>query len=458
MASTDARPVPQKNVAYRLTFPILDADGDLVTGATGLDSEVSKDGGTFADAGAEATEIATSSGMYFLDLTSTEMNADTVAVIVKTSSAGAKTTPIVMYPEEAGDIRVNLTQWSGAAPNALASGRVDASVGAMAADVVTAASIAAGAIDAATFAAGAIDAAAIANGAIDAATFAAGAIDAAAVAVSGADKILGAVSGTADSGSTTTVVDTERTEADTDYWKGALIVFTSGTLAGQTRLVTAFNAATDTLTFAPALTIAAGTHTYRLLPAGRADVHFWLGALVNALASGRIDASVGNMAADVVTASAIATDAIGSDEFSQAAADKVWSTATRTLTAFSTTLALSVWDVLESAIATASSIGLKVKTNLDAVITSRATPAEVKTQVVDALNVDTYSEPSQEAPPVSTTLQRKISYLYKFMRNRVTSTASQITVYADDGTTVHHKSSHTDDGTTYDRPEFVSGP
>jgi hypothetical protein len=113
MASTDAKPVPQKNVAYRVTFPILDADGDLVTGATGLDSEISKDGGTFADCTNEATEIATSSGMYYLDLTSTEMNADTVAIIVKTTSSGAKTTPIVMYPEEAGDIRVNVTQIEG---------------------------------------------------------------------------------------------------------------------------------------------------------------------------------------------------------------------------------------------------------------------------------------------------------------------------------------------------------
>lgn len=112
MASTDAKPIPQKNVAYRVTFPILDADGDLVTGATGLDSEISKDGGTFADCTNEATEIATSSGMYYLDLTSTEMNADTVAIIVKTTSSGAKTTPIVMYPEEAGDIRVNATQWN----------------------------------------------------------------------------------------------------------------------------------------------------------------------------------------------------------------------------------------------------------------------------------------------------------------------------------------------------------
>ena len=40
MASTDARPIPIKNTAFRAVFPILDADGDLVTGATGLDSEV----------------------------------------------------------------------------------------------------------------------------------------------------------------------------------------------------------------------------------------------------------------------------------------------------------------------------------------------------------------------------------------------------------------------------------
>lgn len=61
-------------------------------------------------------------------------------------------------------------------------------------------------------------------------------------------------------------------------------------------------------------------------------------------------------------------------DITQAAADKVWSSATRTLTAFSTALALSVWDVLESAILTASSIGLKVKNNLDAAITSRLAP------------------------------------------------------------------------------------
>ena len=110
MASTDARVIPYKNAAYRVTFPILDADGDLVTGATSPDSEISKDGGTFADCTNEATEIATASGMYYLDLSSTEMNADTVAIVVK--SGNGKTTPIVLYPQEADDIRVSTTHWN----------------------------------------------------------------------------------------------------------------------------------------------------------------------------------------------------------------------------------------------------------------------------------------------------------------------------------------------------------
>jgi len=108
MASTDATAIPIKNQAYRVTFPILDSDGDLVTGAAGLDSEISKDGGTFTDCTNEATEIATSSGVYYLDLSQSEMNADTVAIIVKTTTTDAKTTVLVMYPAESADIPVNV--------------------------------------------------------------------------------------------------------------------------------------------------------------------------------------------------------------------------------------------------------------------------------------------------------------------------------------------------------------
>lgn len=98
MAASDGQPFPVKNKAFCVVFPILDADGDLVSGATGLDSEISKDLGNFTDCSSEATEIGVSSGMYYLNLSATEMNADIVSVIVKTSSSGAKTTPMVFYP------------------------------------------------------------------------------------------------------------------------------------------------------------------------------------------------------------------------------------------------------------------------------------------------------------------------------------------------------------------------
>lgn len=115
MAATDARPVPRKNAAYRVTFGIYDADGDLVTAAAALDSEVSIDGGAFVDCLNEATEIATSSGIYFLDLPAAEMNGDTIGVIVKTTTTGAKTTALILYPQEAGDIRVDVDSWAGVA-------------------------------------------------------------------------------------------------------------------------------------------------------------------------------------------------------------------------------------------------------------------------------------------------------------------------------------------------------
>jgi len=83
-----------------------------------------------------------------------------------------------------------------------------------------------------------------------------------------------------------------------------------------------------------------------------------------------------NITAGTITTATNVTNDVG---ITQAGADKVWASATRTLTAFSTSLALSVWDVLESAIVTASTIGLKLKTNLDATISSRMAEASINT-------------------------------------------------------------------------------
>jgi hypothetical protein len=216
MAATDATAIPIKNQAHRITFPIFDADGDLVATATGLDSEISKDAGTFADATNEATQIATASGMYFLDLTATEMNADTVAIIVK--STEGKTVPIVLYPCDAGDIPANVTHIGGVLQtgrdigtsvllsSGTGAGQVTLSGGRVAADAVYWNGAAVAAPDTAGHpkvtikdgtGTGELDTNAgkvsIATGGIVAGSFASGAVDAAALAADAANEIRDAI-------------------------------------------------------------------------------------------------------------------------------------------------------------------------------------------------------------------------------------------------------------------------
>lgn len=189
---------PLKNSAFTVIFPIYDADGDLVSAAASLDSEVSIDEGTFSDVAAEATELATSSGMYSLALTDAEMDGDRIATITKTGTAGAKTAVNVMYTatrqlidlaypatagrsilvEADGMVSADMNEWRGVQPAALASGstvqadverwreespnvlltgRVDSNPGAMQANVLTAAAIAANAFGADELAADAVN-------------------------------------------------------------------------------------------------------------------------------------------------------------------------------------------------------------------------------------------------------------------------------------------------------------
>jgi hypothetical protein len=176
MASTDSRPVPRKNTAYRAYFPVLDNTGSPVSGAAALDSERSIDGAAFADCTNEATEIGTS-GIYYLDLTSGEMNGDAVVVRVQTTTTDAKTTVLVFYPEEAGDYRSDVVQWLGTAvtagtagvPNVditrIANAAVSTSTAQLGVNVVNAAGTAwgSGAITAGSIAADAITAAKVAS-------------------------------------------------------------------------------------------------------------------------------------------------------------------------------------------------------------------------------------------------------------------------------------------------------
>ena len=98
--------------------------------------------------------------------------------------------------------------------------------------------------------------------------------------------------GTADSGSTTTMVDAARTEADNDYWKGRLICFTSGNVSGQCAHIEDFVASTDTFTFKPALTQAVATQNYKIF----ADASVWDETLAEHLVSGTTGNSLNSAA------------------------------------------------------------------------------------------------------------------------------------------------------------------
>lgn len=96
--------------------------------------------------------------------------------------------------------------------------------------------------------------------------------------------------------------------------------------------------------------------------------------------------------------------------------------------------------------------------SLEAIKDSAVTTAQVNAEVVDALATDTYAEPGQGTPAATTTLAAKINYLYKAFRNRITQTSTTLSIYADDATTVDHKATVSDDGTTYSRGEIATGP
>jgi len=367
------------------------------------------------------------------------MNADIAATITKTGTAGAKTAVNVMYTVTRQLVDLAYPTTSGRAMDVDAAGGVE--VGSFQAGAITAAAFTAGAIDAAAIATDAIGAAELADGAITAATFAAGAIDAAAIATNAIDadaiaadalpELRGAVAtGTSDAGgSTTTMVDAALTQGD-DYWNDMVILFTSGAIVGQSRLITDFVAATDTLSFEPAVAASVGAgFTYEILPGARADVQMWLGSLVNALLSGRVDVSLGAtqtgaivaaaFAAGAIDAAAIATDAIGSAEFAQAAADKIWASTTRTLSALGFVLA-------------AADIGA------DAIGASELA-ADAANEIADAIFTRATSNWEATAPVKS------LGAAVMKAVHRVRDNAGTLEIYRSNGTTVHASQTITTD-------------
>jgi hypothetical protein len=84
--------------------------------------------------------------------------------------------------------------------------------------------------------------------------------------------------------------------------------------------------------------------------------------------------------------------------------------------------------------------------------------ADVNAEIVDALNVDTYAEPGQEAPAATVSLVKKIGYLFKAWRNKKSNNGTENQLYADDATTVDQKASTTEATGTVTEGEWGTGP
>ena len=84
--------------------------------------------------------------------------------------------------------------------------------------------------------------------------------------------------------------------------------------------------------------------------------------------------------------------------------------------------------------------------------------AQVNTEVVDVVNVDTLVLPGQAAPSNTPTMRETLGWLYKNFRNRKSQTATTWSLYADNETTVDNKATVSDDATTAIKQEVVTGP
>lgn len=193
------------------------------------------------------------------------------------------------------------------------------------------------------------------------------------------DKLV-SVSGTADSGTTSDMVDAARTEADGDYWVGSVILFTSGAISGQSRTITSFNPATDTISWSSAIPLsqAVTTETYVILPAGLESLLSILQRLPAFLVSGRMDSSVGAMAANVLTATAIASNAITSAKIAaNAIGDSQLAADVETMIRTALGLATANLDTQLDALPTNSELATAITTGLTTGLTEgyRATGA-----------------------------------------------------------------------------------
>jgi hypothetical protein len=288
-------------------------------------------------------------------------------------------------------------------------GVIEATANSVATNGITAASIATDAIGAAEVAASALAKGTEITGFND--------LSAAQVETEALDALT-ITSGTADSGDTTFFVDAALTQAD-NYWNDATVEFTNGTLTGVQARVLDFTAASDTVTLNKTLPAAVSTHTYRILRTGSTEAN------VEAANSASITTS-GNVPADVL----------------QWNGTNVATPATAGYPAVTIKDGTGTGEIdTSSGAVIAGSLGTTAK-------------SEVNAEVLDVLNVDTFSEPSG-TPSATPTIRTALHWLYTGWRNGKTVTGTEKTLLDDSGAE-EIDWELTDNGTVYTETEAAA--
>lgn len=428
-------PYPLYGLPYVVSFPMLDADGDLVTGATTPDAEISKNGDTFADCTNESTEIATSSGTYYLSLTGTELTCDLATIIAKSATAGMKTTVLTLYPRKIVAIRSGTAQTG-------AAGSVTLDANASAIDDYYNGCIIAGTLDSNVEVRTITDY----NGSTKVATVT-------------PDWVT-----TPDSDDTFVIYlppeMRQIAQSDVLAWNGAAVA--SPHTAGYPVVTIKDGTGTGELDTASGVVLAKDHTGANLATASALDtVDNFLDTEIASIISTIGTPAGASVSADIAAVKA-QTAAIETDTAEIGAAGAG-------LTALASQASVNIIDdFLDTEIA---AILAAVDTEVAAILEDTGTTipaqisalnnlsaAQVNAEVVDALNVDTYAEIGQETPAATQTIRKMVAYLYKAWRNKTEQTAAQYSLYNDDGTTLAQKATVSDDGTTFTRGEVATGP
>jgi len=91
--------------------------------------------------------------------------------------------------------------------------------------------------------------------------------------------------------------------------------------------------------------------------------------------------------------------------------------------------------------------------NLDATVSTRATPAQVNTEVVDALTIDTHAELGA-APAATSSILGKLTWLFMLAKNKRTETATLSTLRNDADSGDVSTAVTSDDTVTFTRAEW----